>query len=185
MSEYDLVIRGGTVVDDTGAESFRADFAIVGTALPRSVASRVAVAASSTPRGLVVTPGFIDGTSTWTPRSSGTHSGAPCTALSSRVTLNGASGWRVRDIGWFTGEGSDNTRCGIAVVLGRKPQLLSIGIEHAGAISKDQEISHSGLLKNLPLRLSPTFSPASQESGESRSRGLANERTKACRSMTS
>jgi DNA-binding IclR family transcriptional regulator len=56
---------------------------------------------------------------------------------------------RGRDLGWFTGEGSDSTRCGIAIILGRKPQLLSIGIEHAGAISKDQELSYSRLLKNL------------------------------------
>ncbi len=60
---YDLLLRGGTVVDGTGAERFRADVAVQGDrivrvtreGLPRD-SGRRALEAS----GLVVAPGFID-----------------------------------------------------------------------------------------------------------------------------
>ena len=57
---HDLVIRGGDVVDGTGAESFRADVAIDGdtiTTVGRVEASgRIEIDAS----GHAVTPGFVD-----------------------------------------------------------------------------------------------------------------------------
>ncbi len=70
-AQYDLIVRGGTVVDGTGAEPFEADIAVTrgriaaigqfaGTALEEIDA-----------RGLLVTPGFIDihthydGQATW------------------------------------------------------------------------------------------------------------------------
>ncbi|CAA9301206.1 MAG: N-acyl-D-amino-acid deacylase [uncultured Gemmatimonadetes bacterium] len=60
---YDLLIRGGTVVDGTGAARFRADVAVRGgriarvsrTAIPAARARRVVDA-----RGMVVAPGFVD-----------------------------------------------------------------------------------------------------------------------------
>ena len=71
---HELVIRGGTVVDGTGADAFTADVAIddgviteVGTVERRGRARR------STPTGLLVTPGFVDvhthydGQVTWDP----------------------------------------------------------------------------------------------------------------------
>lgn len=63
LERYDIVISGGTVVDGTGAERFRADVAITGgrivrvsrEPLPAGSATRVIDA-----RGRVVAPGFID-----------------------------------------------------------------------------------------------------------------------------
>ena len=61
--EFDVLIRGGTVVDGTGAPRFRADVAIKGD---RVVAvSRTPIAASRAARaidatGRIVSPGFID-----------------------------------------------------------------------------------------------------------------------------
>lgn len=60
---YDLLIRGGTVIDGTGADRFRADLAIRGdrivrvdrTGIPESEARDVIAA-----DGLIVAPGFID-----------------------------------------------------------------------------------------------------------------------------
>jgi len=60
---YDLLLRGGTVIDGTGAPGYAADVAIRGdriaridtAGLPSSAADRVLDA-----RGLVVAPGFID-----------------------------------------------------------------------------------------------------------------------------
>jgi N-acyl-D-amino-acid deacylase len=71
MAHYDLIIRGGTVVDGTGAEPFAADIAIKDGLIAQvghvhGEATEVIDAA-----GLVVTPGFVDihthydGQATW------------------------------------------------------------------------------------------------------------------------
>ena len=62
MTTYDLVIRGGTVVDGSGLGSYRADVGVIGGTI-------AAVGPLGTDRGTreidaegqVVTPGFIDG----------------------------------------------------------------------------------------------------------------------------
>ncbi|MCC6929344.1 MAG: amidohydrolase family protein [Gemmatimonadaceae bacterium] len=58
---YDLVIRGGTVVDGTGAARYRADVAVAGTEIVK-VAPAIAPNGARTidARALVVAPGFID-----------------------------------------------------------------------------------------------------------------------------
>lgn len=61
--EYDVLIRGGTVVDGTGAPAYRADVAVKGDRIVRI--SREPIAPQSArkvlnARGLVVAPGFID-----------------------------------------------------------------------------------------------------------------------------
>ncbi len=61
--EYDLLIRGGTVVDGTGAPGFPADVAVRGDRIAR--VSREPISAVSAARvidatGKVVSPGFID-----------------------------------------------------------------------------------------------------------------------------
>jgi N-acyl-D-amino-acid deacylase len=60
---YDIVIRGGTVVDGTGAAGYRADVAIRGDRIARIArdgipAEQANIALDA--RGLVVSPGFID-----------------------------------------------------------------------------------------------------------------------------
>jgi len=63
QAQYDLLIRGGTVVDGTGEGAFRADVAMVGDRIVRiardgiapDLARRVLDA-----RGLTIAPGFID-----------------------------------------------------------------------------------------------------------------------------
>jgi len=57
---HDFVIRGGTVVDGTGAPSAVADVAIDGGRI--SAVGRVSEAGRQTldARGLLVTPGFVD-----------------------------------------------------------------------------------------------------------------------------
>jgi N-acyl-D-aspartate/D-glutamate deacylase len=60
MSDLDLVIRGGTVVDGTGAAPFEADIGIAGgkiAAIGR-LGGRAAQAIDA--RGKIVTPGFVD-----------------------------------------------------------------------------------------------------------------------------
>ena len=54
-----------------------------------------------------------------------------------------------RDLGWFVGEGADNAQSGVAVMLDRKQQLLSIGIEQRGPMSEADTLSYANLLKNL------------------------------------
>ncbi len=60
MSGYDMVIRGGTVADGTGAEPFEADVAITGRTIAAVGKGLGAGAEEIDARGLLVTPGFID-----------------------------------------------------------------------------------------------------------------------------
>src|SRR3546814_2202307 len=68
---YDLVIRGGTVVDGTGGESFAADVAIDGDRIVAVGANLSAGREEVDASGRIVTPGFVDvhthydGQATW------------------------------------------------------------------------------------------------------------------------
>jgi N-acyl-D-aspartate/D-glutamate deacylase len=76
MSEFDLVVRGGTVVDGTGEASREADVAVLGGRVAEvgRVAGRGKRELDA--RGLLVTPGFVDihthydGQATWDDRLS-------------------------------------------------------------------------------------------------------------------
>ena len=57
---YDLVIRGGTVVDGTGAEPYVADVAISGGKIAQVGAVAGSGAEEIDARGQLVTPGFVD-----------------------------------------------------------------------------------------------------------------------------
>src|SRR5687767_784194 len=61
-AEYDLVIRGGRVVDGTGRRAFEADVAVRGDRVVRVGRVPASARAGRTvdARGLVVAPGFID-----------------------------------------------------------------------------------------------------------------------------
>ncbi|HZP29174.1 MAG TPA: amidohydrolase family protein [Acidimicrobiia bacterium] len=59
MSTNDLVIRGGTVVDGTGAPGYVADVAIAGGRVAE-IGSRLSAARELDASGCAVTPGFID-----------------------------------------------------------------------------------------------------------------------------
>jgi N-acyl-D-aspartate/D-glutamate deacylase len=60
MAAYDLIIRGGTVYDGTGAEAVEADVAIIGGRIAEI--GKIAAAGSEEidARGKIVTPGFVD-----------------------------------------------------------------------------------------------------------------------------
>ena len=63
QAPYDLVLRGGTVIDGTGAARFRADIGIRGDRVVRI--SRTAIAPGEARRvidatGRIIAPGFID-----------------------------------------------------------------------------------------------------------------------------
>ncbi|MEJ5256452.1 MAG: amidohydrolase family protein, partial [Acidimicrobiales bacterium] len=71
---YDLLVRGGTIVDGTGAPAFRGDLAVTGGVITEIAAqidgrARRVIDAD----GLLVTPGFVDihthydGQATWDP----------------------------------------------------------------------------------------------------------------------
>lgn len=58
-----------------------------------------------------------------------------------------------RNRGWFTGEGSDGSRSGIAIALDRRQQLLSIGIEQPGAMPEGQQQDYAEMLQALAAGL--------------------------------
>ncbi|UGQ11135.1 amidohydrolase family protein [Yinghuangia sp. ASG 101] len=60
MSEYDLVVRSGTVVDGSGGEPFRADVAVVGGRVAEVGRVRGTGAREVDAEGAVVAPGFVD-----------------------------------------------------------------------------------------------------------------------------
>ena len=59
-AEPTLIIRGGTVVDGTGAEPFVADVAIAGGRIVQVGKVAAAMAEEIDARGMLVTPGFVD-----------------------------------------------------------------------------------------------------------------------------
>jgi N-acyl-D-aspartate/D-glutamate deacylase len=71
MDKADLVIRGGTIVDGSGAEPFEADIAVTGGRISAIGADAGAAGEVIDARGLLVTPGFVDihthydGQATW------------------------------------------------------------------------------------------------------------------------
>ncbi|EZP78276.1 N-acyl-D-amino acid deacylase [Novosphingobium resinovorum] len=60
MSEYDLVIRGGTVADGTGADLFEGDVAVRGGKIVATGAVSGSGREEIDARGKLVTPGFVD-----------------------------------------------------------------------------------------------------------------------------
>ena len=59
-AQFDLVVRGGMVFDGTGRDPREADVAMRGAASSRSARVAGGGPRKSTPRGLAVTPGFVD-----------------------------------------------------------------------------------------------------------------------------
>ena len=60
MAQYDLVVRGGTIVDGSGAEPFVGDVAIAGGMIAAVGEVSGAGAEEIDASGMIVTPGFVD-----------------------------------------------------------------------------------------------------------------------------
>ena len=60
MAEYDLVIRGGTIVDGTGAQPVRGDLAVSGGTIAAMGEVQGEGAEEIDAKGRIVTPGFVD-----------------------------------------------------------------------------------------------------------------------------
>lgn len=73
MPAYDLIIRGGTIVDGTGAPRFTGDVAVKDGLIAQVGAVRGDAAEEIDAAGMIVTPGFVDihthydGQATWDP----------------------------------------------------------------------------------------------------------------------
>ena len=72
---FDIVIRGGTVVDGSGLGSFRADVGVVDGRIASVGKITERASRRSTPRATSSRPASSTGTPTWTPRCSGTRLG--------------------------------------------------------------------------------------------------------------
>ena len=70
---FDIVIRGGTVIDGSGLGSFRADVGVVDGRIASVGKIAERGAKRSTPRVMRSPRGSSTGTRTWTPRCSGTR----------------------------------------------------------------------------------------------------------------
>ena len=71
-AEFDLVVRGGTVVDGTGAPGRRADVAITGDTISE-IGDKLSGARELDASGHAVTPGFIHGGSSTGSAESDVH----------------------------------------------------------------------------------------------------------------
>ncbi len=60
MADYDLVIRGGTVIDGTGSAPFAADVALSGDRIAAIGKVAGSGAEEIDAKGKLVTPGFVD-----------------------------------------------------------------------------------------------------------------------------
>jgi N-acyl-D-aspartate/D-glutamate deacylase len=60
MSDIDLVVRGGTIIDGTGGEPYEADIALSGNRIVQIGRVPAPGADEIDVRGKIVTPGFID-----------------------------------------------------------------------------------------------------------------------------
>ena len=74
MPEFDLVIRGGTIVDGTGIPRYRADLGIKDGKVAM-ISGKINAAGSKEldASGCIVAPGAIDLHTTMMPNSTGTH----------------------------------------------------------------------------------------------------------------
>ncbi|MEI7547600.1 MAG: amidohydrolase family protein, partial [Actinomycetota bacterium] len=74
MTTYDLVIRGGSVIDGTGSPAFAADVAVIGSTIAEVGRVRERGRVEIDADGAVVAPGFVDihghydGQATWDSR---------------------------------------------------------------------------------------------------------------------
>lgn len=60
MSDFDMIIRGGTLYDGSGGDAAEADIALVGDRIAKVGIVRGTAATEIDARGLLVTPGFVD-----------------------------------------------------------------------------------------------------------------------------
>ena len=86
-TKYDLIIRGGTVVDGTGGAPFKADIAVKDGKIAALGVVNGDAAQEIDAAGKIVTPGFVDihthydGQATWEQRMSPSSSHGVTTAL--------------------------------------------------------------------------------------------------------